>query len=291
MKPPSHEHSRTAPKGGDNVVPLRRRATSRSSSRIVEAELSLGRGLNSRLFELLAAIDRVGSINRAAGVAGLSYKGAWEMIERAGALSPRPLIERVAGGGEEKGTRLTETGRILLAAFLHLQQEKESFLDRVNEELIQDPVILQWFRRLFMKSSARNQWGGTVISVLQGAVNAEVSVGLKGGATLLASMTNESVKRLELGYDTPVIALVKASDVMLVTEMEGFRLSARNQLEGRVRELTQGPVTTEVVAELPGGDTVVASITAESCQSLGLEVGSPVTAVFKAGAIILGVAP
>lgn len=36
------------------------------------------------------------------------------MIERASGLSPRPLIERIVGGGSEKGTRLTETGKVVI---------------------------------------------------------------------------------------------------------------------------------------------------------------------------------
>ena len=141
-----------------------------------------------------------------------------------------------------------------------------------------------------MKASARNQWLGKVVSVHHGAVTAEVSVTLSGGATLIASLTDESAKTLGLVYGQEVIALVKAPMIMVVTDLEGYRLSARNQLSGTISHIRPGPVSTEVIIELPGGDTVVASITAESCDTLGLKVGSPAPAVFKAGAVILGVA-
>ena len=285
-KPVTHPTDPDSPVA-DPVLPPPGRRKSGGRPRLIDAELIIGGGLNTRLFELLAAIERQGSLVQGARDAGLSYKGAWQMIERASSLSPRPLIERIVGGGSEKGTRLTETGKTLLAAFERLQEEKETFLDRLHEELGHDPVILQWFRRLFMKSSARNQWSGKVANINLGAVTAEVSITLNGGATLIASITNESAKAMNLAYGKEVIALVKAPMVMVVTDLEGYRLSARNQLSGTVTHLRYGPVNTEVVIDLPSGDQVVASVTSQSCDLLGLKEGSAATAVFKAGSVIL----
>ncbi len=60
-----------------------------------------------------------------------------------------------------------------------------------------------------------------------------------------------------------------------------MRISARNQLPGTVRTITEGAVMTEVVIDLDGGQEVVAAITAESARRLGLEVGRRVVAVVK----------
>ena len=273
----------TAAQGG------RGRMASAAPRRLIDAELIIGGGLNAKVFNLLAAIEREGSIVHAAKAAGLSYRGAWDMIERASDLSPRPLIAKVIGGGEEKGTRLTETGQSLLAAYRRLQEEKAQFLDRLNEQFGHDPIILQWFRRIFMKSSARNQWSGTVASVKLGAVNAEVIISLKGGATLVASITHESAKSLGLEFGQTVIALVKAPMIMVLTDADGYRLSARNQMAGTVTHLLPGPVNTQVTISLDTGDNVVATLTRESAETLGLEIGKPALAVFKASAVILAV--
>jgi molybdate transport system regulatory protein len=107
---------------------------------------------------------------------------------------------------------------------------------------------------------------------------------------LVASVTKESVDSLQLAKGREVLALVKAPMVMVVTDLEGYRLSARNQLSGDITHLKKGAVNAEVVIGLPGGDSVAATITNESVESLGLAVGKPATAVFKAGAVILGVA-
>ena len=63
--------------------------------------------------------------------------------------------------------------------------------------------------------SARNQLPGTVVSVTEGAVNATVRVRLDGGEVVTAVVTMESVKDLGLEAGKPVIAMVKASNVIL----------------------------------------------------------------------------
>ena len=141
-----------------------------------------------------------------------------------------------------------------------------------------------------MKTSARNQFTGTVSEVIIGAVNAEVHVGLKGGETIIASVTKESVEALTIKAGTAVIALVKAPQIILVTDFGGYRISARNQLSGTVTLVKPGAVNTEVDIESKGGESITATVTNDSVETLGLRKGQVVTAIFKAGAVILGVA-
>lgn len=141
-----------------------------------------------------------------------------------------------------------------------------------------------------MKASARNQFKGTVKEVIIGAVNAEVHVGLNGGATIVASITKESADNLAIKTGAEVIALVKAPQIIIVTDFGGYRLSARNQLAGTITQVKPGAVNTEVDIELAGGEQIAATVTNESAETLGLRKGQPATVVFKAGAVILGVA-
>ncbi|MDD2659115.1 MAG: TOBE domain-containing protein [Methylococcales bacterium] len=141
-----------------------------------------------------------------------------------------------------------------------------------------------------MKTSARNQFTGTVNEVLIGTVNAEVHVGLKGGETIVASITKESVETLAIKTGMEIIVLVKAPQIILVTDFGGYRVSARNQLPGSVTKIIPGAVNTEVDIELKGGEKVTATVTNDSVETLGLRKGQSVTAIFKAGAVILAVA-
>lgn len=256
----------------------------------VEAELRLFGVLTPKLAQVLNAIDGCGSINSAARSVGLSYKGAWEMIERANRLLDSSLVRSSTGGSRGGGTQPTAPCRVLLATFFRIQEEHRLFLEYLNRTLADDPQLSFWFRSRVMKASARNQWSGSVAKVELGAVNAEVFVTLKGGVTLVASVTRESVATLGLATGKEVLALVKAPLVIVATDLEGYRLSARNQLAGTVTQIRKGAVNAEVVIGLPGGNSVASSITNESVDSLGLAVGNPAMAVFKAGAVILGVA-
>lgn len=140
-----------------------------------------------------------------------------------------------------------------------------------------------------MKVSARNVFKGKVSEVRPGAVNSEVILELGGGETLVAVVTVESVKSLNLVPGAEAIALVKAPWVMLMTDADGIRLSARNCLEGKVISVTDGAVNAEVVLELTGGTRVYSIVTRDAVQELGLAKGVSATAVIKASHVMLGV--
>ncbi|CBL44557.1 Molybdopterin-binding protein [gamma proteobacterium HdN1] len=61
-----------------------------------------------------------------------------------------------------------------------------------------------------------------------------------------------------------------------------MKSSARNQLNGKVLQIKQGAVNDTIEIELAGGDRLVAVITSESTQSLGLAAGREVIALIKA---------
>lgn len=68
-----------------------------------------------------------------------------------------------------------------------------------------------------------------------------------------------------------------------------MQTSARNTLQGTIKQITVGAVNTEVVIELPGGIEIVSIITKTSAQQLGLEVGKSAYAVIKASNVMIGV--
>jgi molybdopterin-binding protein len=68
-----------------------------------------------------------------------------------------------------------------------------------------------------------------------------------------------------------------------------MKISARNMLKGKVKQIKPGAVNTEVVIELPGGSEIVSIITKESADKLGLAVGKEAYAIIKATNVIIGV--
>ena len=66
-----------------------------------------------------------------------------------------------------------------------------------------------------------------------------------------------------------------------------MRLSARNQLRGTIRSINRGAAIANVELDV-AGQRVVASITVEAVESLGLQEGDEVTAVIKASDVMIG---
>jgi molybdopterin-binding protein len=65
-----------------------------------------------------------------------------------------------------------------------------------------------------------------------------------------------------------------------------MKISARNQLRGTVRGIRRGEAIANVELDV-GGNRLVASITAEAVDELGISEGDEVTAVIKASDVII----
>lgn len=65
-----------------------------------------------------------------------------------------------------------------------------------------------------------------------------------------------------------------------------MKLSARNQLQGTVVSINRGEAIANVVLDV-AGQRLVASITVDAVQELGLSEGTEITAIIKASDVIL----
>jgi molybdate transport system regulatory protein len=261
------------------------------SGNLLSAELKLAGRLDARFFALLQALHDTGSINKAARTAGLSYKGAWLVLEAACNLANAPLLDTATGGPGGGGTRLTPAAHALLDAWHALQAEHRDFLRVQEARLAQLPTLSGLLRRMSMKTTARNQFAGTVQAIEIGPVSAQATIALKNGDEITATMTAEAARRLKLKKGKEALALIKASAVVLVTDFAGWQLSARNQLAGTVSRIEHGAVSSLVVLTMRGGTTLTASVTNEGVEALDLQVGTAATAVFKAYAVMVAAQP
>jgi molybdate transport system regulatory protein len=258
-----------------------------SDGSLLAAELKIAGRLDARFFALLEAVHQTGSINRAARTAGLSYKGAWLLLETACNLAHEPLLETATCGAGGGGTRLTAAALGLLQAWQRLQAEHREFVRAQEARLTQLPALHGLLRRMSMKTTARNQFAGTVRDLEVGPVSAEVTIALAAGGEITATMTSTAARRLKLKKGKEALALIKASAVVLVTDFAGWQLSARNQIAGTVSRIERGAVSSLVVLTMPGGAALSASVTNEGVEALGLKVGAAATAVFKAYSVMV----
>lgn len=73
--------------------------------------------------DLLHAIGREGSISAAGRALGMSYRRAWLLVDEMNRCFAKPVVETLRGGGRERGARLTDAGREVLAAYRALEGE------------------------------------------------------------------------------------------------------------------------------------------------------------------------
>ncbi|UTA53078.1 TOBE domain-containing protein [Lysobacter soli] len=244
-----------------------------------------------RWMELLTAIGSEASIAAAARSVGLSYKAAWDAVDAMNNLADAPLVERVVGGKGGGGTRLTPDGERLVATWREVEAQNARFVEMLNERIAHAGRDLDIIGRFAMLTSARNHLAGRIARITRGAVNDEVELELGGGGRIVAIVTHESTANMGLAIDTKAIALVKASSVIVGTDLEGVKLSTRNQLAGTVARIDRGAVNTEVVIDVDGGNSIAAIVTNASAERLALAEGKPATALFKASSVILAVSP
>ncbi|MDR8726724.1 TOBE domain-containing protein [Burkholderia pseudomultivorans] len=116
-----------------------------------------------------------------------------------------------------------------------------------------------------------------------------------GGTTLTPRATSliaafRTIEREHRRFIAAASAAVAGFDVdwALIGRI-GMKTSARNQLFGKVDAIVRGTVNDEVTLSLPGGQAIVAVLTHESADGLGLQVGAPACALVKASWIVLAV--
>ena len=67
-----------------------------------------------------------------------------------------------------------------------------------------------------------------------------------------------------------------------------MKLSARNQLEGKITNVELGAVMANIKIEISEHNTITAVITKESAEKLGLAEGDDVCAIIKSTEVIIG---
>jgi len=118
--------------------------------------------------------------------------------------------------------------------------------------------------------------------------------GQKGGGTTLTTYGRRVVgayRRLELEQAQILKALGSTIDNFdeyyhLIRRYD-MKTSARNQFSGKVQSVKLGAVNAEVIVDIGGGNTLVAVITNESVDHLGLKADAEVYALIKAPWVIV----
>ena len=68
-----------------------------------------------------------------------------------------------------------------------------------------------------------------------------------------------------------------------------MKLSARNQLKGKIISIQEGAVNSIVTLDIGGGNIITSTISCNAVKELGLEVGDDAYAVIKATSVMIGI--
>ncbi len=83
--------------------------------------------------ELLQLIEETGSINQAAKKMGMSYKKAWEIVNRLNEIVGSPLVITATGGEKGGGSSLSDEAKQLIEWYVSLRERFKQFM--VQESL------------------------------------------------------------------------------------------------------------------------------------------------------------
>ena len=85
---------------------------------------------------ILLAIEKHGSISKAANSMNMSYLKAWNLVDSMNSTSKKPLVITSSGGKGGGGTALTDEGKKAIAFFTELNNKCQDFLDVEFDKLI-----------------------------------------------------------------------------------------------------------------------------------------------------------
>jgi len=237
--------------------------------------------LLEKRIELLVAIGRTGSMSKAAKEVPMSYKTAWEAVDKMNNLAHTPVVVKATGGSGGGGTKLTEYGENLLASYQQLQNEHKHFLRRLQELTNIETGVLEDIGRLGLQISARNQIQGRIKSIKLKRVNAEIVLALKSGHELLSVITNSAVESLNLKVSDEVVAIFKSSSVKMFKGVS----QEENAFNGVLKHFEEGKRNAEIILDIGEGETVVAVMPIEAS---ALTVGEKAYASISSNDIMIG---
>ncbi len=154
---------------------------------------------------LLEAIKDEGSLNKACKKIKISYKHAWLLLKEIEKSVGEPVIIKKRGG-KAQGTFLTEKAINLLEVYNTYQN--------ILAQTVHDNTF---WEVIGLKISARNQLKGKVIEVEEEGLIAKVKVSVEP-TTITAVITKEAADTLGLKKDDKVVAIIKATEVMIGKE-------------------------------------------------------------------------
>lgn len=102
--------------------------------RLYNQEKSFGKGV----YELMKKTQSFGSLSGAYKAMKMSNSKAWKILKRAEEDLDMPLVERISGGKDGGGSKLTQEGEELLEKYEKFIQEMNEYAGAPFKEIFED---------------------------------------------------------------------------------------------------------------------------------------------------------
>ena len=239
--------------------------------------------------DILRLVGESGSISQAAREAKVSYKAAWQAIDTLTNLAGVTLVERAVGGAGGGGASITVAGQKLLAIATLLNETRRQVLASFNaNELL--PRALPVLTNMGVRTSMRNQLPCTVEKLERKGQVVRVYLRLADQALLVSRITKASAELLALKKGQPVLALCKATAVVVSCwPADGAAPGQRDTshyVYGRAVRISRGAAGDEVSLQLDAGLQLVGF----AAEGSGLKAAARVQAMVDESALVIALA-
>ena len=240
-----------------------------------------------RRIDILRRIADVGSISEAARRVGVSYKAAWQAIDTLTNLAGAPLLEKAVGGAGGGGSRLTETGRMVLDLADELARARKEVLERFTRRsavAAGSPAAVSRLSTSSLQTSMRNQFPARIERIKIGSALVRLILRIDDTHLVRASVTQESLQLLGLRPGMEVLALTKATGIDILPDFpDSVADRPDNLIVGEVLRCSRPGKGGECTIRLPSGLTIVGF----ARTGHGLAPGSKAVAHLPPAAIVI----
>jgi molybdate transport system regulatory protein len=234
--------------------------------------------------ELLKNIDKYGSLSKAAKEMKMSYKAAWDSLNEMKNLSSTELIISSSGGSGGGGSKLTAQALEYIKIYELLFQTQQKFLKTIESHTNNSLDLKTFLRRSSLRTSARNQIFGKVISIQKDSISSTLNILIDKNLHINSTITNKSIKELDIKKGKDIYVLIKAPWVKISSTN-----TQENQINCIIKSIKKEKNLVELTLHVSPSLTLISVMDLNQFNLLHVSKNENTTASFNANDTIIGI--
>ncbi|MFV0482190.1 MAG: TOBE domain-containing protein [Campylobacteraceae bacterium] len=206
--------------------------------------------------ELLKLIDETGSLSKAAKIMKMSYKAAWDSLNAMNSVSAVPLTQSATGGKGGGGSTLTPMAHLYIQLYEKIYEEQKNFFESIEKHIDDYDTLVQFLNRTSIRTSARNQLKGKIVSIKKDGLNSLLKID-SSGLTFYTNITTKSVEELDLEHNKELFLIIKSSWIDIVEKKDEDK--KQNLFSATIKNIEKDKNSDEYLLELENSSTLICS--------------------------------